>query len=116
MKINNYEFGRIEINNKIYESDVIIFPNHVIDNWWRKEGHRLDIDDLNEIIERGVDILIIGTGANGLMDVPEEVVESLRSRGIEVIVEKTGTACERYNEISEKEVGKKVVAALHLTC
>lgn len=107
MKINNYEFGRIEINNKIYESDVIIFPNRVIDNWWRKEGHRLDIDDLNEIIERGVDILIIGTGANGLMDVPEEVVESLRSRGIEVIVEKTGTAARGIMKFQRKKWARR---------
>ena len=42
MKITHYEFGRISIEGKDYDSDVIISADGVQDQWWRKEGHNLD--------------------------------------------------------------------------
>jgi len=58
------------------------------------------------------EVLIIGTGMYGAMEVPEETREYIRSKGVEIIVEKTKKACELFNELKDK----KVVAALHLTC
>ena len=46
------------------------------------------------------------------MEVPEETREYIRSKGVEIIVEKTKKACELFNELKNK----RVVAALHLTC
>ncbi|RLI30667.1 hypothetical protein DRO48_02760, partial [Candidatus Bathyarchaeota archaeon] len=44
--IEAYGFGYIVVDGKRYTSDVIIFPDRVMDGWWRKEGHRLYVDDL----------------------------------------------------------------------
>jgi hypothetical protein len=41
-----YEFGIIVIDGSEYRSDVIISNDRVQDNWWRKEGHRLALDDI----------------------------------------------------------------------
>lgn len=49
MRISEYEFGRIAVDDKTYTSDVIIAPGKVIDSWWRKEGHNLNIDDLDDM-------------------------------------------------------------------
>lgn len=114
MRIDKYSFGKIIINGVEYARDVIIFPERVRSNWWRREGHRLHIEDLEEVIEYNPEILIIGTGAYGAMKVPESVIKELEKKGIHVIVANTREACDKYNELIEK--GKKVVAALHLTC
>ncbi|MHA1839475.1 MAG: hypothetical protein ACTSYO_05915 [Candidatus Ranarchaeia archaeon] len=37
--IDKYEFGCIVIRGQEYTSDVIVFPDRVIDGWWRKERH-----------------------------------------------------------------------------
>ncbi|HIE33806.1 MAG TPA: hypothetical protein EYP86_01540 [Candidatus Altiarchaeales archaeon] len=113
MKINHYEFGRIEINGNIYRNDVIIFPDHIKDNWWRREGHKLSIEDLKDMLKEKPEVLIIGTGASGIMKVPKETLGLIRSEGIEPIVKRTNEACRIYNSIAQ---GKKVIAALHLTC
>jgi len=113
MEIQSYRFGEIVIDGKAYNSDVIIFPNRVRDSWWRKEGHRLQPEDVKEIIEFKPELLIIGTGASGCMQVPEDTVESIESKGIQLKIEKTGDACSTYNNIKNKG---KVVAAFHLTC
>ena len=112
--IENYSFGQILINGKKYSSDLIIFIDYIYDSWWRKEGHNLCIDDIKEIINKKPDILIVGTGYFGLMKVPKELIENIKSSGIkQVIIKKTGDACNEYNKLCKK---KNVVAAFHLTC
>ena len=52
--INSYQFGLIVINRRRYTRDVIIFPDRVLDGWWRKEGHRLYVEDLKEVLNTGL--------------------------------------------------------------
>ena len=112
--IESYNFGKIIINSEEYHSDIIIYKNSIDDKWWRKEGHNLCIDDIKEIIDEKPDTLIIGTGCYGLMKVPEELIEHIKSSGIkQVIVKKTGDASDEYNKLCKK---KNIVAAFHLTC
>lgn len=113
MKISHYSFGRITIDGKTYTSDVIIYPDRVDSSWWRKEGHYLQVVDLTEVINAKPDVLIIGTGYSGVMVVPEETTEFVRSKGIEVRVERTEKAVDIFSSLRKD---KKVIAALHLTC
>jgi hypothetical protein len=111
--IDSYKFGKIVIDGKAYTNDVIIFPDHVKGNWWRKSGHNLVPEDLSEVLDYGPDTLIVGTGASGVMKVPESTRKVVQDRGISIIIEKTDGAVEEYNRRREKETA---VAALHLTC
>lgn len=81
--IESYDFGVIVINGKRYTSDVIVFPERVMDSWWRKEGHRLYAEDLKEILEHEPrpEVLVVGTGYHGLVKVSPEVKKALESRG-----------------------------------
>ena len=114
MRISAYEFGRIAIADKTYTSDVIIAPEQVIDAWWRKEGHNLKIEDLDEIVNAKPELLIIGTGYYGRMQVPDETKQYLEKRGIKVLQAKTRDAVTEFNQL-QKEYAR-IVAALHLTC
>ncbi len=113
MKIDSYSFGRIVINGTTYTSDVIIYPGRVEASWWRKEGHLLQPEDLTEALRAKPEVLIIGTGYSGVMQVPRETADALAARGIEVKVERTSKAVEVYNAPQGKKI---VIAALHLTC
>ncbi|MCS7254427.1 MAG: Mth938-like domain-containing protein [Armatimonadota bacterium] len=111
--ICSYEFGRIVIDGVVYRMDVIIYHGGVLSPWWRKEGHRLCMDDLKEALKLAPKVIIIGTGYYGCMDVPKEVRKQLEELKIEVHVSDTRRACSIYNERKECQ---SVVAALHLTC
>ena len=111
--IESYSFGKISINGKIYRSDVIIFPDRVNDSWWRKEGHNICMEDIQDVLDYSTEILIIGQGSPGYMKVPENVRTLIKSRGIELFVLGTKDAVEIYNRISGS---RRTVAALHLTC
>jgi len=112
--IESYGFGQIVVDGKRYASDIIIFPNRIKDNWWRKEGHRLCIEDLKEVFQEKPEVLIVGTGYYGFVKVPVEVKEYVKGEGIELITQSTKDACNTFNSLVKS--GKKVVAALHLTC
>ena len=113
-KVESYGFGWIVINGKRYGSDVVILPDRVVEGWWRREGHRLGLEDLKEALESKPEVLVVGTGYYGVMKVPGETLEELKSRGIRVVVEPTEKAWKIYNEFAEK--GVRVAAAFHLTC
>lgn len=114
MQIESYRFGHIVIDGQAYSNDVIIFPDHVMANWWRREGHELHPDDLEEVLAANPDVLVVGKGHNGLMQILPQTEALLRERGIEVVAQKTGAATETFNRLQGGD--KHVVAALHLTC
>ena len=112
-KIDSYHFGQIVIDGKKYTSDVIIFPDSVQADWWRDDSHKLTLKDITGIINENPEIILVGTGAPGMMRVLPEVEPALKARNIQLIVQPTGEACEIYNQLSQTQ---RVVAALHLTC
>ena len=111
--IDSYHFGQIVINGRKYTSDVIIFPDRVQGEWWRDESHELTLKDVTGILDENLEILLVGTGASGLMRVLPEVEREAEAANIQLIVQPTGEACEIYNQLSPTQ---RVVAALHLTC
>ena len=113
--ISSYHFGQITINKKLYNNDVIIISGKVIDNWWRQEGHKLQLDDVQKVLEEEKpDILVVGTGAYGIMKVDSAVKDYLRDNKIKLCVEPTKNAIQIYNKLYKKN--EKVMGAFHLTC
>ncbi|MHA1239041.1 MAG: Mth938-like domain-containing protein [Candidatus Odinarchaeia archaeon] len=113
-RITSYSFGEIVVDGKLYTEDLIILPSKVEGGWWRKEGHTLHIQDLEKVFAEKPEILVVGTGYNGMMRVPQETVKKLEEENIKVIVQTTREAWKTYNKLAEEK--KKVAAALHLTC
>ncbi|MDI6699119.1 MAG: MTH938/NDUFAF3 family protein [Candidatus Saccharicenans sp.] len=113
MIIENYSFGRMVIGGKSYTADLIIIGDEIFPNWWRREGHSLCLEDLGPVLAARPEVLVIGTGAYGAMDVPYETERFLEERGIEVIWKPTAEAVEIFNRLTGR---KKAAAAFHLTC
>jgi len=115
MLIDSYRFGEIVIDGKRYTADVIIYSHHVQENWWRREGHELCLDDIREVLENKPETVIVGTGAANCMRVLPETEKHLRSQGIKLTALPTEKAVKTYNQLIAKGE-KKVIACLHLTC
>ena len=113
MKIEDYKFGEMIINGKKYTSDLLIFESEIKSNWWRKQGHYLHLQDLNWLLNKNPKVIIIGTGNSGVMKVPENLIEKLKKKGIEIIAGKTQKAVEIFNKRRNEA---KIAAGFHLTC
>jgi len=114
MHIDSYQFGKIVIDGVSYSSDIIILGDSVQSNWWRKQGHSLSAEDIEPIITARPSVLVVGCGASGLMDVPDQTRQVLQEHGIQLESLDTYKAVQRFNELSQS--GVKTAAALHLTC
>ncbi len=112
--IESYEFGRIAVSGERYTSDVIIFPDRVRADWWRRKGHELSLEDIGEVLSPAPEVVVIGTGAYGRLEVLPEVEEALGALGAKTIIERTAAACDTFNTLLRE--GRRAVAALHLTC
>ena len=111
--IDAYRFGSITVDNQTYRSDLIIYPERINASWWRREGHNIEVADIQEVLDYAPECLVIGQGKPGLMKVPQSTLHTIEERGIEVYVAPTEQAVQRFNELSSR---RKTVAALHLTC
>ena len=113
MKIDSFRPGEITIEGKRYNSDVIVFPHHVKSDWWRKSGHQVYPEDIEEVVQEKPEILVVGTGEDEMMKVLPETKRHLGEQGIELITQATGEACQTYNQLCSS---RKVIGAFHLTC
>jgi hypothetical protein len=111
-RIEGYGFGRVTVDGREETRDVIVLPQRIVRSWWRKDGHGLVLEDLDEVLAELPERLVVGTGAHGQMRPDPGTLETLRARGIEVEVLPTGEAVARYGELDPH----RTAAALHLTC
>ena len=112
MKIDNYQFGKLQIGTKTYTRDLVLFPDHIQENWIRQTGHLLRETDIPEVLQEKPELVVIGTGKFGLMKVPEKVREKLTKENIDYIVAPTAVAVQRYNQLQTQNK----VGLFHLTC
>lgn len=110
--IEGYSFGRIVVDGKPYSRDIIVFHDHVRANWWRLEGHVLQLADIKDVLSTKPKTLIVGTGHDGVLKVKPEVRDYCKKTGITLIELKTGEAVKKYNELA----ASGVVGLFHLTC
>ncbi len=113
MRVDSYEFGSIVIDGRTYRSDLLIWPGHLQADWWRLEGHLLQLPDVAEALAAQPHVLVVGTGAYGNMAIDQELVAYLKAKEIDLVAQPTREACRSLNELSGK---RRLAAALHLTC
>ena len=111
--IDSYKFGEFIVDKKKFECNIELINDQVKEHRHLPE-HRLTLDDFQDLINANPSVLIIGTGAYGVVKPPQQIIKVIENKGIKVIVEKTGDACKTYNRILKQ--GKKVAALMHNTC
>ncbi len=112
--IETYSFGSMTVMRKKYRNDLKIIGNQIIGDWWRREGHALYAEDIDDILYSAVEILVVGTGAYGSMRVTEEAAKAIEGRGINLVAVPTKEAVSIFNNLHTE--GKRVAGAFHLTC
>ncbi|AEK73785.1 hypothetical protein GQS_09455 [Thermococcus sp. 4557] len=118
MRVEFPEFGRIVVDGKVYDHDIVIYPSGKIGErkkWLSKNkhgtSHKLDPDELREYLSEDFDVLLVGTGAWGRLSLLPESRELVANK--EVIERPTGDAVELFNGLWGK---RKVLAIFHITC
>jgi hypothetical protein len=108
-------FGKMEIDGRVYCSDLMILPGgEIADGWRRIRGHHLVLEDIRSLLASRPQIIIAGTGIYGRMQIDPALEAYLTDGGIELIAQPTKSAAQTYNDL----IGgaKSVAGCFHLTC
>jgi hypothetical protein len=114
-RIESYSPGHVVVDGVELNRDVIVLPDRVVRNWWRRDGHSLVIEDLDDVLEELPERLIVGCGYAGRLEPDPSVIDALAKRGVKVEALPTEDAVARYEELEARNPAA-VAAALHLTC
>ncbi len=74
-------------------------------------SHTLSLAEAEYIYEEGAEMLLIGTGQFGLVELSDEAAGYFRAKAVEVQLQPTPKAIETWNELSGKVIG-----LFHVTC
>jgi hypothetical protein len=114
-RIESYSPGSVVVDGAEHHRDLIVLPTRVLPNWWRRDGHSLVLQDLDDVIDELPERLIVGCGYAGRLEPEPSVIEALAGRGVKVEALRTDEAVRRFEELEARDPAA-VAAALHLTC
>jgi hypothetical protein len=100
--IESYSFGSMTITGQSHRNDLKIIDDKIVGNWWRREGHALYAQDIDDILSYGG------------MKVTEEAAQAIEGQGISLVAVPTKEAVSIFNSLHAQ--GKRVAGAFHLTC
>lgn len=121
--IEQYSFGKFIISGREhsdYEKRIgagtdIRLIGTAASEWKDRSGHELSPSMITGVFGSGIEILIIGTGANGALKFSPEILDYVKKNDIsDVVLLKTPEACKAFNEEFHK--GRKVALLAHGTC
>jgi len=117
-KITHCEFGRISVGPETYQRDVYIRVNGEVrkrdkDLAKKKHGssHVVGPEELEKACRGGPEVLVIGAGQSGLVELTDPGRRYLDRRAIEYELLPTPEAVDAYNKSTQRKA-----ALIHVTC
>jgi len=117
-EITHLSWGRLEVEDQGGPfKDAKLFPGGAREWDWNETGteHEPGIQpaDVEELLERGVTVVVLGKGFYERLRVRPETLRELKERNVAAHAEQTEEAVRLYNELSKSE---RVGALIHSTC
>lgn len=116
--IGSAEFGRVTVDGQEIDQDIHIRADGKLKKrkkkWAREEygtSHVIGPRELEKLLKKGPDLIIIGEGFDGMIRLADEGRELLQERGVRWELLPTPDAVARWNEAE----GRRALI-LHLTC
>jgi len=118
--IEGFSWAKFTVNGEVHSrkkgvgKDIFVMGSKARE-WKNMGGHHLNERSLDLLDGKDIDVLIIGSGVYGVVDVNEDVREKAKSLGIrKLIVQRTEKACGTYNDLYHMR--KRVALLAHGTC
>jgi hypothetical protein len=104
--------------NKKYHRDVLIFTDGTVKK--RKGGflmfgsHKIKKQELEELSQGQPEIIIVGTGTDGVAHIAPEAESWAKEKNLSLLVQSSYDAITKVNELAGQKT--KVAALIHITC
>lgn len=116
-RITSLSWGRMEVEGLGTGKDFKLYPGGGRKWDWSETGTRhvpgIQPSDVQELLDHGACVVVLSRGMQRALRTCPETLDLLEERGVEVHVEQTKTAVERYNELRKT---MPVGGLFHSTC
>ena len=121
MMIEDTSFGKVKVDGKVYNHDIVILPEGIIEREKQisksKHGtsHKFTKEEMENylnLINRPIENVIVGTGQYGKLHLLDETKEMLREKGISWTEMKT---THLVKDTAKFDRDKSIVI-IHVTC
>ena len=116
--INDTSFGSITINGKEYNHDIIFRLDGSIEKRKKKlskkiygTSHTISLDEAKFVFEKGAEMIIIGGGQYGRVNLSEEAADYFEKKDCRIKILATPDAIKVWNNEHGKQIG-----LFHITC
>ena len=116
--INDTEFGYIVIEGSKIEHDIVIRLSGEIKKRKKKlskavfgTSHTISLEEAKYVYQDNAELLIIGSGQNGLVKLSDEAVNYFKKKKCKVDLQATPTATKHWNKAKGSVIG-----LFHVTC
>jgi len=119
VKIDSVEWGEIWVDGKQYHQ-VLIVGEEVFERDSEKlhqlfgTTHKIGEQEEKMLLEGNPEVIIIGNGWEGVLQVTENFKLETENLGIDLKILRTPEAVEEYNQLVKE--GKKANVLIHTTC
>ncbi|MDR4515006.1 Mth938-like domain-containing protein [Nitrosomonas sp.] len=108
---SGYGEGYVMVNQVRHEQNLIVFPNHIIEQWPVESIAQLNLEHFDSVLQHKPEIILLGTGAQ--LNFPDYVLMAkIIQSGTGFEVMDTQAACRTYNILVEED--RQVAAAIIL--
>lgn len=104
-----YGEGYVLINQIRYEKNLIVLPDHLIENWSISSVQELEIQHLEGVLPHAPEIILLGTGSQHRFP-SHTILSQLAKLGTGIEIMDTKACCRTYNILVEE--GRRVAAAI----
>jgi hypothetical protein len=117
--ITHFEWATFTIDGKIHSSekgvgkDIFLSPEGV-SAWHERKGHKLKAGMVRRALALKPEVLIIGNGVEGALEIGKKARKEIEDAGVKLIVLRTPEACREYDRLYHQ--GKRVILLAHGTC
>lgn len=116
-KIINVTWARVTLDDGSIFKDVKLWPGGAREWDWSETGTRhepgIQAEDVEELLEHGAEVVVLGRGVYGRLQVQQATLDCLEKAGVAAHVLQTDEAVRRYNELRRS---RAVGALIHSTC
>lgn len=117
--ITHFEWATFTIDGQIHSpekgvgKDIFLSPEGV-SAWHERKGHKLKAGMVRRALALKPEVLIIGNGVEGALEIGKKARKEIEDAGVKLIVLRTPEACREYNRLYHQ--GKRVILLAHGTC
>lgn len=116
--VEDLAWGRVDVAGLGRLKDAKLWPGGGRAWDWGETGTRhvpgIQPADVAELLAHGCEVVVLTRGMQLVLQTPPETIAHLEAQGVEVVVEETSVAVERYNALAAG--GARVGALIHSTC